>query len=194
MAPPSASPTGGVAKPATAPKPEAAETKRECLGDPPTISHATSDCTASLSAAVTLRQLFRYAEPFDRFLYTISIIASLGNGVTFPLFAIVMGDVLDSLSSPSGVVAAVAVSLSLCCTSARLPLWVACPHYWFSPPVQRQSLFFVYIGIGALVASTFGVGFGMWAAERQALRVRKAYMRALLQKDVGWHDTNHAAE
>jgi hypothetical protein len=60
--------------------------------------------------------------------------------------------------------------------------------------LQRQSLFFVYIGIGALVASTFGVGFSMWAAERQGMRIRKAYMRALLQKDVGWHDTNHAAE
>lgn len=60
--------------------------------------------------------------------------------------------------------------------------------------VSRYAGYLALLGIAALVTFTFGLGSIMWSSERQGLRLRRAYMRALMASEIGYHDTARTAE
>lgn len=60
--------------------------------------------------------------------------------------------------------------------------------------VSRYAGYLALLGIAALVTFTFGLGSVMWSSERQGLRLRRAYMRALMASEIGYHDTARTAE
>jgi len=83
-----------------------------------------------------------------------------------PSFSIIFGSLIDSLQSPDKLV----------------------------ETVGGVSLLFLYLGIGAFVVSLGEVGLPSVAAERQILRVRQEYMRALLRQPMAFWDANDPGE
>lgn len=60
--------------------------------------------------------------------------------------------------------------------------------------IGRYAGYLALLGIAALVTFTVGLGSIMWSSERQGLRLRRAYMRALMSAEIGYHDTARTAE
>ena len=106
-------------------------------------------------------QLFRFATAWDLLLVWLGCLFAAANGVIFPCFSLLFGELLNAFNSPS-------VELS--------------------STVQRLSLYFLIISLGAGVASLLQTALPMLASERQMLRLRTAYLQALLRQPPSWHD------
>ena len=117
--------------------------------------------------ATSFSALFRYATPFDLWMYALASISAAGNGVIFPIFSLFFGSLLGNLNnSTAGIEGA----------------------------VNHFSLIFLIIALAAGVATFLEIALPMMAAERQIKRVREAYLKALLRQDQGFYDTNKGSE
>lgn len=95
---------------------------------------------------------------------TVGLLAAAGNGVVFPCFTLIFGSLLNNFNSPS-----------------------------FGDAVNNYAQLFALLALGTFVGSFLEVGLPMIAAERQVMRMRKAYLRALLRQPPAWHDTHKDA-
>lgn len=113
---------------------------------------------------VSFFALFRFSTWFDTLLLVVALLCAAGNGVIFPCFTLIFGDLLNSFNSPG-----------------------------FSSKVNYYAGLFGIIGGATLFASSLEVGLAMISAERQVTRMRKAYLAALLRQPPAWHDTRRDA-
>jgi ATP-binding cassette subfamily B (MDR/TAP) protein 1 len=113
--------------------------------------------------AVSIRQLFRYADRHDKILMIVGAIAAFINGAGLPSFSEIFGRLINRLAkNPPDVEAQVA----------------------------DLAAIMVYVGIGVGVLSFIQVCTWMIAAERQTSRLRQAYFDALLHQDTEFFDVN----
>jgi len=112
--------------------------------------------------------LFRFADSLDVFLYVVSFIGAAIHGAALPAFALIFGQLIDSLNNPDPAA--------------------------LSSRIDEISVWFVYIGLGALVFAFLEVGMATIAAERQAARIRETYMRALLRQEMAYYDQHDPGE
>ena len=110
--------------------------------------------------------LFRFATASDRLLVLLGCLFAAANGVIFPCFSLLFGQLLNSINSPVPDLTAT---------------------------INRLSLYFLIISLGAALASLLQNALPMLASERQMVRLRTAYMRALLRQPPSWHDTRKDA-
>ncbi|KAH9290780.1 hypothetical protein KI387_034897, partial [Taxus chinensis] len=117
--------------------------------------------------AVSLWELFKYADTTDWWLVAFGSLGSLGDGMSTPVLMLVFSTVMNTLGKydPSS-------DPSL-----------------FLHNINKYSLYIVFIAIGTGFAA-FLEGF-CWArtGERQASRMRRKYLKAVLRQDVGFFDT-----
>ncbi|KAM9973614.1 hypothetical protein ACTFIW_010724 [Dictyostelium discoideum] len=116
--------------------------------------------------------LFRFAKPFDILLMIVGTIGALANGVSMPAISIVFGRLMNSFS----------------------PENLADPNFDLVETVTSNAMYFIYIGCGVFVCSYVEVAFWMLAGERQAVRCRKAYLKAILKQEIGWYDVTKSSE
>ncbi|KAK5581948.1 hypothetical protein RB653_003529 [Dictyostelium firmibasis] len=116
--------------------------------------------------------LFRFAKPFDILLMMIGTLGALANGVSMPAISIVFGRLMNSFS----------------------PENLADPNFDLVETVTANAMYFIYIGCGVFVCSYVEVAFWMLAGERQAVRCRKAYLKAILKQEIGWYDITKSSE
>lgn len=64
----------------------------------------------------------------------------------------------------------------------------------FVATVERYALYMLFIALGTLVANLVTMFGCMLAADRQGVRIRQEYLKALMAQSVGWHDVNHTGE
>eukprot|EP00331_Platyophrya_macrostoma_P007656 CAMPEP_0176430740 /NCGR_PEP_ID=MMETSP0127-20121128/14418_1 /TAXON_ID=938130 /ORGANISM="Platyophrya macrostoma, Strain WH" /LENGTH=1373 /DNA_ID=CAMNT_0017812657 /DNA_START=12 /DNA_END=4133 /DNA_ORIENTATION=+ len=114
-------------------------------------------------------KLFRYAGGFDWFLIIIGSIAACGNGLALPFFALVFGDMTNALGGNSGP--DVMVDLA-----------------------KSAMLKFFWVGLGTMGASWISMGSWMIVGERQAIRFREEYFKALLRQEMSWFDKVNPSE
>lgn len=91
-------------------------------------------------------------------------IAAAANGAALPAFSLLWGNMTDAFSSSTN-------NPDLMVDKARSVMWN-----------------FLEIGVGVFLASWLMFACWMIAGERQAIRCRKVYLRALLNQEVGWFD------
>ena len=118
---------------------------------------------------VSFWKLLRYASKIDWLLMIVGGIAAMGNGLALPLFALVFGDMTNALGNGS---------------SPDLMVSLA----------KSAMLKFFWVGLGALGASGISMGCWMITGERQAIRFREEYFRALLRQEMGWFDKINPSE
>ncbi|XP_050236256.1 ABC transporter B family member 4-like [Mercurialis annua] len=112
--------------------------------------------------SVPFRKLFSFADSRDVILMIVGTISAIGNGLAMPLMAIVLGDTIDAFGQ----------------TQTKEVVDV----------VSKVSLKFVYLGIGAAIASLLQVACWMVTGERQAARIRALYLKTILRQDIAFFD------
>ncbi|MCO5572614.1 hypothetical protein L7F22_026372 [Adiantum nelumboides] len=120
---------------------------------------------ASPRASVAYYKLFEHADWLDMGAMLIGGIAAVVHGAAFPVYAIFLGQLIDSLGSFSD--------------SAHL-----------AKQGSKYTLYFVYLSLVQLVTGWLEVSLWMHTGDRQASRLRIRYVSALLSQDVGFFDTN----
>ncbi|XP_010271025.1 PREDICTED: ABC transporter B family member 11-like isoform X2 [Nelumbo nucifera] len=108
-------------------------------------------------------KLFAFADSKDVVLMVIGTIGALGNGTSLPLMTVLFGELVDSFGQNANNNNVVHV-------------------------VSKVSLKFVYLAMGAGIASLFQVACWMVAGERQASRIRNLYLKTILRQDIGFFD------
>jgi len=107
---------------------------------------------------VSFAALFRFADARDAAAGVCALACAAGSGVVIPLTTLLLGALLDASGGGAGDGARVDAAAG----------WLA----------LLAAGAFVCLGGGVLLAS--------FSAQRQAQRLRRAYVRALLRQDVAW--------
>uniref|UniRef100_A0A453FAH9 Uncharacterized protein n=1 Tax=Aegilops tauschii subsp. strangulata TaxID=200361 RepID=A0A453FAH9_AEGTS len=136
------------------------------------LSSQEMDATAEASGGgkddrpekkVPLLGMFRYADRLDVLLMAVGSLGAVANGVSEPLISILFGDVINSFGQST--------------TSTVLRA------------VTKVCLNFIYLGVGAAVASFLQVSCWMMAGERHSSRIRSLYLKSVLRQDIAFFDT-----
>ncbi|KMU77349.1 leptomycin B resistance protein pmd1 [Coccidioides immitis RMSCC 3703] len=116
-------------------------------------------------------RLFVYADPtfYDILLLLGGVIAAIASGVSFPLLAVLFGQVVDDLNSAT------------CNAGFTSPSS-------YQSAVNEQVLKVVYIGIAYLILAYISIVCWSLTGERLAQRIRQKYFKALLNQDVAFFD------
>ncbi|EGC38102.1 ABC transporter B family protein [Dictyostelium purpureum] len=117
-------------------------------------------------------KMFRFANKVDILLMVLGTLGAMANGVSMPAISIVFGRLMNVFS----------------------PQNLNDPAFDLVDEVTKNALLFIYIGIGVFVCSYMEVTFWMLAGERQAVRCRKAYFKAILRQEIGWYDITKSSE
>ncbi|RHY27338.1 hypothetical protein DYB32_006852 [Aphanomyces invadans] len=116
---------------------------------------------------VPLLQLFRFADSIDVALMVVGALSAFATGAAIPLRILLFGNVVSALNPTEG---------------SNLLAEVA-----------SISLKLVWMGLGATVTGFLQVMCWSITASRQSQRMREAYTRAILTKEVAWFDMNDPA-
>lgn len=117
----------------------------------------------SATNRVPFYKLFSFADSTDKALMIIGTIGAIGNGVCMPLMAVIFGELVDSFGENQNTKRIVHI-------------------------VSQVALKFVYLAIGVAVAAFLQVACWMVTGERQAARIRKMYLKAILRQDIAFFD------
>ena len=63
-----------------------------------------------------------------------------------------------------------------------------------SKELERFAVFYVYVGLAAIVFGYFQNMLWLYASINQALRIRTLAFESILRQDIGFFDTNDAGE
>lgn len=113
--------------------------------------------------SVPFYKLFAFADSTDIMLMAAGTVGAVGNGLCLPLMTLLFGEMIDSFGQnqmDNDVVRS----------------------------VSKVALKFVYLGLGAAVASFLQVACWMVSGERQAARIRRLYLKTILRQDVAFFD------
>ncbi|KAF8114008.1 hypothetical protein N665_0043s0078 [Sinapis alba] len=114
---------------------------------------------------VSLLKLFSFADFNDCVLMTLGSIGACIHGASVPVFFIFFGKLINIIG-----------------------LAYLYPHL-ASHKVAKYSLDFVYLSVAILFSSWLEVACWMHTGERQAAKMRRAYLRSMLSQDISLFDT-----
>ncbi|KAK9274981.1 hypothetical protein L1049_022238 [Liquidambar formosana] len=114
---------------------------------------------------VSLLKLFAFAHFYDYVLMAIGSVSAMVHGASVPVFFIYFGKLINVLG------------LAYLFPAAA------------SDRVAKYSLDFVYLSVAILFSSWMEVACWMHTGERQAAKMRMAYLRAMLNQDISLFDT-----
>ncbi|PIA60707.1 hypothetical protein AQUCO_00300311v1 [Aquilegia coerulea] len=114
--------------------------------------------------SVAFHKLFAFADSKDALLMFIGTIASAANGASMPVMTLFVGDMINAFGQNAN-------------TTDTLKV------------VSEVALKFVYLAIGAGIASCLQVACWMVTGERQAARMRSLYLKTILRQDISFFDT-----
>ncbi|KAF7837631.1 ABC transporter B family member 11-like [Senna tora] len=115
------------------------------------------------SNTVPFYKLFSFADSLDHLLMFVGTVGAVGNGTAMPLMTVIFGDMINAFGSSTDTKEVVHL-------------------------VSKVSLKFVYLAVGAFVASFLQVTCWMVTGERQAARIRGLYLKTILRQDVSFFD------
>ncbi|TMW60937.1 hypothetical protein Poli38472_000979 [Pythium oligandrum] len=144
------------------------------LASPSSAPKKHSDGYAELrddpaSKLVPLRQLFAYADANDYVLMAVGGVSAVMVGASIPLQYLLFGDAINALN-PSSASQDEAQALR--------------------SDINAVAVKLVILGVVVLVCAFLQVSCWSITASRQAKHIRSAYVRAILNKEIGWFDVN----
>eukprot|EP01135_Chromosphaera_perkinsii_P011481 Nk52_evm6s2415 gene=Nk52_evmTU6s2415 len=119
----------------------------------------------------TFLEMFRFADGKDKLLMVVGSVGAVASGAVLPLFSLIFGQMIDDFGAYERGETDNDVLVS---------------------SIEDVSLYFVYIGVGGLIASYIQTACWMISSERQAKSMRGAYITSLLRQDIGWYDTQNS--
>ncbi|KAK4408292.1 ABC transporter B family member 11 [Sesamum angolense] len=126
------------------------------------ISDSTCKKTKSVDK-VPYYKLFSFADATDYALMVVGVITAIGAGLSLPLMTVLFGELANSFGQNVDTGRVV-------------------------NEVSKVSVKFVYLALGAGTAAFSQMACWMITGERQAVRIRNLYLRAILRQDIGYFD------
>ncbi|GFH06184.1 uncharacterized protein HaLaN_00774 [Haematococcus lacustris] len=112
--------------------------------------------------AVPYFKLYNSAEGFDYLLMAIGTVGACGNGIAWPIFAVLVKDSTDTFGNPGAD---------------------------FMSDIRQLTLSFIWLALGSMVGSYLQASMWMWAGNRQTSRLRRKYLHSVLRQNVAYFDT-----
>ncbi|CAK9183539.1 unnamed protein product [Ilex paraguariensis] len=112
---------------------------------------------------VSYYKLFSFADSVDHVLMLVGTITAVASGLCMPFSAVIFGELVDSFGEATDTTKV-------------------------SHAVSKVSIKYVYLALGYGVASFSQVFCWMVTGERQAARIRRLYLKAILRQDIGFFD------
>ncbi|WOH11980.1 hypothetical protein DCAR_0831476 [Daucus carota subsp. sativus] len=112
---------------------------------------------------VAFYKLFVFADRLDVLLMITGVIGAVANGLTQPLMLVVMSQLINTFGKTNGDD--------------------------ITREISKVCLLYVYLAIGAGIASVLQVSCWMVSGERQAARIRGLYLKTILRQDIAFFDT-----
>ncbi|XP_036912141.1 ATP-binding cassette sub-family B member 5 [Sturnira hondurensis] len=122
-------------------------------------------------------EIFRFADGLDLTLMVLGLLASLVNGACLPVMSIILGEMSDNLLS--GCLVKTNATNYRNCTQSQEKL---------NEDMIVLTLYYVGIGVTALVFGYMQISFWIMTAARQTKRIRKQFFHSILAQDIGWFD------
>ncbi|KNE63213.1 hypothetical protein AMAG_08361 [Allomyces macrogynus ATCC 38327] len=156
--------------------------KKEKKGDEPPTTTDTTDEPAGLGVAPFL-SMYRFADTKDKLLMAVGLVGSVAYGITNPLTSVLLGNVVQPFITYAQIKAIFRSGPRVDLAADQLK----------SDVVNTVTLF-AGIGAATMVAAYLMQATFLWAGERQARRVRAAFIRATMRQDIAWFDRNKAGD
>ncbi|GAB1225191.1 hypothetical protein ENUP19_0246G0015 [Entamoeba nuttalli] len=139
--------------------------------------------------SVSIKELYRYAGFIDYILLIGGIIGAMAAGVLQPMQMLVMGDMMDTFDTSSmqnmdfsSISKAEQIDMNYALTAS------------VADTINDLVLKMIYFAIGTTVGM-FLMHFCFFVlSERQGIKIRMLYFRALLRQDAGWYDFHESGE
>ncbi|KAM8771060.1 ATP-binding cassette sub-family B member 5 [Rhynchonycteris naso] len=123
-------------------------------------------------------EIFRFADGLDITLMILGLLASLVNGACLPVMSLILGEMSDNLLS--GCLVKTNTTNYRNCTQSQEKL---------NEDMIVLTLYYVGIGVTALVFGYMQISFWIMTAARQTKRIRKQYFHSILAQDISWFDS-----
>eukprot|EP01018_Ginkgo_biloba_P022723 Gb_08706 [translate_table: standard] len=128
------------------------------------------DRPKNLSRSISVWKLFKYADSIDLWLMMFGTLGSIGDGLSTPIMMIVLSGLINTLGNgPSA------------------------NSNGFVDSINKGSVNLLYIAVGVWVAAFLEAFCWTRTGERQASRIRRKYLRAVLRQEIGFFDTKGAS-
>ncbi|XP_019364084.1 PREDICTED: ATP-binding cassette sub-family B member 5 [Gavialis gangeticus] len=127
--------------------------------------------------------IFRYADSLDITLMILGAVAAVINGTCLPLLSLVFGEMSDSFVNNCRSYEN--VSSSSHCNQTQMPS---------EEQITVFSLYYVGIGVAALLFSYLQISFWVLAATRQTKKIRRMFFHAVLRQEISWFDITTSGE
>ncbi|XP_047610351.1 ATP-binding cassette sub-family B member 5 [Phacochoerus africanus] len=123
-------------------------------------------------------EIFRFADRLDITLMILGLLASLINGACLPVMSLILGEMSDNLIG--GCLVKTNTTNFRNCTQSQEKI---------NEDVIVLTLYYVAIGISALVFGYMQISFWVMTAARQTKRIRKQFFHSILAQDISWFDS-----
>ncbi|KAM7121162.1 ATP-binding cassette sub-family B member 5 [Molossus nigricans] len=122
-------------------------------------------------------EIFRFADILDIILMILGLLASLVNGACLPVMSLILGEMSDNLLG--GCLVKTNTTNYRNCTQSQEKL---------NEDMIVLTLYYVGIGVTALVFGYVQISFWVMTAARQTKRIRKEFFHSILAQDISWFD------
>ncbi|XP_035969035.2 ATP-binding cassette sub-family B member 5 [Halichoerus grypus] len=122
-------------------------------------------------------EIFRFADGLDITLMILGLLASLVNGACLPLMSLILGEMSDDLIG--GCLGKTNTTNYQNCTQSQEKL---------NEDMIKLTLYYIGIGVTALVFGYMQISFWVMTAARQTKRIRKQFFHSILAQDIRWFD------
>ncbi|KYO26787.1 ATP-binding cassette sub-family B member 5 isoform X2 [Alligator mississippiensis] len=127
--------------------------------------------------------IFRYADRLDITLMILGAVAAVINGTCLPLLSLVFGEMSDSFVI--NCQSRENVSSSSHCNQTQMPS---------EEQITVFALYYVGIGVAALLFGYLQISFWVLAATRQTKKIRRMFFHAVLRQEISWFDITTSGE
>ena len=126
---------------------------------------------------VGLLELYKFSDATDKLALTLGVIMAIACGSLFSIMYIMFGDVTQALA-----------------TYQLPPVGDENKDQIFLDAVIKFAIEISLLGLGIWISHYIFVAAFNFSAERQVLRVRKEFLKAVLRQDLEWFDTNNTSD
>ncbi|KAF4019990.1 hypothetical protein G4228_011616, partial [Cervus hanglu yarkandensis] len=123
-------------------------------------------------------EIFRFADGLDITLMILGLLASLVNGACLPVMSLILGEMSDNLIS--GCLVKTNTTNYRNCTQSQEKV---------NEDMIMLTLYYVGIGVTALIFGYIQISFWVMTAARQTKRIRKQFFHSVLAQDISWFDS-----
>ncbi|XP_071802901.1 ATP-dependent translocase ABCB1-like isoform X2 [Asterias amurensis] len=132
-------------------------------------------------------KLYRFATAFDIFITLIAVLASLAQGLSFPLLLLFFGDITDTLIGSVDLTGNITLPTD---SSGN----VVDPVKLFRDEITRFCVIYAILGVAVIGVAYISHSLWNTTASRQMFTIRKLFFAAILRQEIGWFDTHESGE